>query len=295
MLFRSRAQRAVSALNERVIDRAEILTPTTERTLTALLEAHEDSTSNQLAILTIPSLDGDVLEDYALRVAETWALGTEENDNGVLVLIAHQDRKIRIEVGYGLEGDLPDVAASRIINNVMVPRFRSGDFDGGVLEGTQAILGTLEGTYYPTDDGDDFAEMPWGFRLIFGGMFMLIPSIFVFFAVFTMMGCVRWIMYFFFIPFFSVGSFVLTGSGIGVLVVLILYTLVYFGVPLHPRVRAVRERAAKAFKAGKSAKIGPFTVSSGGSSSSGGGWSSGGSSFSGGGGSFGGGGASGGW
>ncbi len=296
------AQRSVPSLSGRVVDQADILSTTTERTLSSLLVAHEDATSNQVVVLTIPSLEGEVLEEYSLRVAETWRLGTAENDNGVLLLIAHTDRKIRIEVGYGLEGDLPDVAASRIINNVIVPEFRSGDFDGGVLAGTQAILGTIEGTYYPSDIAvaEGFDDIPWGFRLIFGGMFMGIPGIFLTLAVFTITGAMRWVMYFFLLPFFAIGSFVLTASGMGVLIVLMLYTLIFWGVPMIPRVRKVRERADKAFKSGKSAKIGPFTVSSssssgGWSSSSGSSWSSSGSSFSGGGGSFGGGGASGGW
>ena len=107
------AQKPVPPLTGRVVDLADILSPETERTVEALLAEHEAATSNQVAVLTIPSLDGEPLEDYSLRVARAWQLGTSEFDNGVLLLIAYRDRKIRIEVGYGLEGVIPDAIAKR--------------------------------------------------------------------------------------------------------------------------------------------------------------------------------------
>ena len=117
----ARAQQTVPSLTGRVVDQAGILSPSAEETLAALLAAHEDSTTNQVAVLTISSLDGEAIEAFSIRVAETWALGAAEKDNGVLLVVAVADRKLRIEVGFGLEGDLPDVIASRIIREEIVP------------------------------------------------------------------------------------------------------------------------------------------------------------------------------
>ncbi len=140
------AQQAVPPLTERVVDLADILTPATENAITMLLAAHEEATSNQVAVLTISSLQGETIEGFSIRVVEAWGLGTAEIDNGVLLLVALNDREMRIEVGLGLEGDLTDAAASRIIRGEMRPRFREGDFDAGVLAGVQSIVGTIEGT-----------------------------------------------------------------------------------------------------------------------------------------------------
>src|SRR4029453_10581825 len=96
-------------------------------------------------VLTIPTLDGESVEEYAVRVFAAWKLGQKGKDNGVLVVVAPQDRKMRIEVGYGLEGTLPDVAASRVIRNVMTPAFKNGDFDRGIEDGAAAIVAQLEG------------------------------------------------------------------------------------------------------------------------------------------------------
>ena len=137
------AQVAVPTLTGRVVDRAGILSPHVEAALTARLAAHEDSTSNQVAVLTVPSLEGEVLEPFATRVFRAWGLGQADRDNGVLLLVARDDRQVRIEVGYGLEGDLTDAAAGSIIRGEIVPRFRDGDYDGGVLGGVEAILARL--------------------------------------------------------------------------------------------------------------------------------------------------------
>jgi len=99
--------------------------------------------------LTLPSLEGEPLEEFSHRVATTWKLGQKGTDNGVLVLVVPGDRKVRIEVGYGLEGTLTDAKSSRIIREEMAPRFRDGDFPGGIAAGLRAVLGTIEGTYTP--------------------------------------------------------------------------------------------------------------------------------------------------
>ena len=147
----AQAQQPVPSLSGRVIDRANILSPSTENALTTLLKAHEEETSNQVVVLTIASLEGEAIEAYSIRVAQTWALGTAENDNGVLLLVAVEDRELRIEVGLGLEGDLTDALASRIIRNDIVPLFKQGQYDTGVLVGVQSILGVIEGTYTPSE------------------------------------------------------------------------------------------------------------------------------------------------
>ena len=95
------------------------------------LKAHEKASTQQFAVLTIPSLEGDPIEDFSIRTVEAWKLGTKAEDNGLLLLVAKEDRKMRIEVGYGLEGEVTDLLSSRIINDVMKPAFRQGDFGGG--------------------------------------------------------------------------------------------------------------------------------------------------------------------
>jgi len=130
----------VPYLSGRVVDHAEILSPATRDSLTAALQAHEEATTNQIAVLTVPTIDGESIEGYATRVFEAWKLGRKDRDNGVLVVIVPQDRKLRIEVGYGLEGTLTDVACSRIIRNLMTPRFKAGDYDRGTADGVLAVI-----------------------------------------------------------------------------------------------------------------------------------------------------------
>lgn len=137
----------VPALKNRVNDLAGLLDPTTERQLEAALAQLEQSDSTQLALLTVPSLQGDSLEEFSMRVVEQWQLGQKEMDNGVLLLIAKKERKIRIEVGYGLEGKLTDLLAGRIIRNVIVPRFKMGRFDQGIIAGVNAIVGVVRGEF----------------------------------------------------------------------------------------------------------------------------------------------------
>jgi uncharacterized protein len=129
------------------VDLAHVLPADVAVSLTSDLEAHETKTSNQVAVLILPSLEGEPLESFSHRVGTTWKLGQKGTDNGVLLLIALRERKVRIEVGYGLEGALTDLRSAHIIRQEIVPRFRSGDLPGGIAAGVQAILGTIEGTY----------------------------------------------------------------------------------------------------------------------------------------------------
>ncbi len=130
-----------------VVDQAALLSAASSAQLTEQLRAHEQKTGNQVAVLTVASLEDESIEDLAQRVFVTWGLGKKGTDNGVLLLIAPKERKVRIHVGYGLEGALTDVAASRIIRFEIVPRFRTGDFGGGVTAGVEAILKTIAGEY----------------------------------------------------------------------------------------------------------------------------------------------------
>ena len=137
----------VPPMTGRVMDLAHALPASTVESVSAQLAAHEATTSNQVAVLIVPSLEGDVLEEFSHRAATTWKLGQKGTDNGVLLLVALQERKVRIEVGYGLEGTLTDARSARIIRNDIVPRFRAGNVPGGVAAGIDAIVRTIEGTY----------------------------------------------------------------------------------------------------------------------------------------------------
>lgn len=138
------AQLAVPSLSGRVVDVANIISAGTETAMTAKLAAHEKKTGNQIAVLTIASLRGEVLEQYSLEVARKWALGTADFNNGALLLVARDDRKLRIEVGYGLEGTLTDAIASIIIRETITPAFRQGNFSSGISQGVDQMIEVLQ-------------------------------------------------------------------------------------------------------------------------------------------------------
>jgi uncharacterized protein len=141
------AQPRLPALTDRVVDGANVLSAGTRAALTQLAETHERATSNQVVVATVPSLQGYAIADFGVQLGRAWKLGQGDRNNGVLLLIAPNERDVRIEVGYGLEGDLTDVLAFQIIQNEILPRFRANDIDGGALAGMRAILGAIEGTY----------------------------------------------------------------------------------------------------------------------------------------------------
>ncbi len=140
----------VPRLQGRVTDLAGVLTPDQISSLDTKLKELETTDSTQVAVLIIPSLEGEPLEDYSMRVAGEWKIGQKGNDNGAILLIAMKERKIRIEVGYGLEPVLTDARSSRIWRNEIVPRFRTGDFYGGIDAGVTAIIQTVRGVYQPS-------------------------------------------------------------------------------------------------------------------------------------------------
>jgi uncharacterized protein len=137
----------VPPLTARVNDTAHILKSGTVRMLEQTLQSLEQKESTQIVVLTIPSLEGESLEEYCLKVAETWKIGQKGTDNGAILLVAVKDRKIRIENGYGLEGKLTDLVSGRIIREVMAPAFRQGNYDQGVIDGVGAMIATVKGEY----------------------------------------------------------------------------------------------------------------------------------------------------
>lgn len=273
-----------------VNDHANMLAPGTIAELEAVLKAHEDSTSNQVAVLIIPSLAGEVLEEYSIKVVETWKLGRADKDNGVLLLIARDDRKVRIEVGNGLEGDLPDITCGRIIRHEIVPRFKEGNYETGVRNGVHAMLAAIRGAYVATEEADE--GPPWQVRLIGFGVFAIVVGTFTFVSVVTGGGG-GWFLYFFLMPFwlaFPMMIFGVAGGGI----LFGLYVLVIGAIKIW--LRTSKAGQAKTKKWSKKWSGAQLKHGRGGSWSSGSSWSSSSSGgFSGGGGSFSGGGASGSW
>ena len=143
-----------------VHDEAHVLTQPTIDKLEQQLITYQDSSSNEIAVLIVPTLEDDALENYSLRVVEKWELGKKNKDNGVLLLIVVDDHKIRIETGYGLEGVLTDAKTSRIIRNEIAPHFRQNQYDEGVIAGINAITKAIGGEYTDDDDGGlDAAEL----------------------------------------------------------------------------------------------------------------------------------------
>lgn len=137
----------VPQLKGRVNDYASILSPETAQKLDTALSAIESSDSTQIVVLTIPSLEGEVLEEFSIKVAEAWKIGQNNLDNGVILLVSKNDRKLRIEAGRGLEGKLTDLISGRIIRSEIIPKFKEGDFNGGIEAGINAIVSVVRGEY----------------------------------------------------------------------------------------------------------------------------------------------------
>ena len=296
----------VPYLSGRVNDYAQILSESAIESLGEKLKAHEERTSNQVVVLTLPSLQGESIEDFSNLVFNEWGLGQQGQDNGILIVVVPDEKRMRIEVGYGLEASMPDILASRIIRNIMAPRFREGDFDAGVSEGALAVIDILEGQEIPeaaegyeTEGSESISgisdldsELSWPMRILLGAF------IFGIIGLFTIIGILTpgfgWFLYLFLIPFWATFPIIILGTR-GTLVLLIIYIIGYPLAKLYLRKSSWYKKANSDLRTKGKASIGGFTFSSGSSGSS---WSSGSSSsggFSGGGGSSGGGGASGGW
>jgi len=289
------SQKAVPELwGIRVHDDAHVLKQETVDELEKELKVYEDTTSNQIAILIVQSLEGDVLEQYSLKVAEKWKLGKKDKDNGVLLLVAVDDHKMRIEVGQGLEGVLTDAQSSRIIRNEIAPEFRRGDYDAGVKAGINGIVKAIAGEY-SANDADGFGELSLLAKILISLGVTLFVSIFAFIGLIAP-GCVGWGLYVFLMPFyalFPMMTFDLNYWYVPLGFYAILFPILKVWIGKKSWVKKIGKSSGGSSGKGKGFWSG---MSSGGGWSSGGSsWSSGGSSFSGGGGSFGGGGSSGGW
>jgi uncharacterized protein len=141
----------VPGLTGRVNDYASMLSPEAKASIENKLANLEKSDSTQIVILTIPSLEGDALEDYSIRVAEKWKIGQKKIDNGAILLIVKNDRKIRIEVGRGLEGKLTDLKSRRVISEHIRPKFKTGDFSSGIEAGADALISIVKGEFQSSD------------------------------------------------------------------------------------------------------------------------------------------------
>ncbi|MBI3701070.1 MAG: YgcG family protein [Afipia sp.] len=254
---------------ERVVDQTGTLSSSDISSLEQTLKDFEDRKGSQIAVLIVPTTQPETIEQYSLRVVEKWKLGRKKIDDGALLIVAKDDRKLRIEVGYGLEGALTDVTSKRIIDEVITPKFRSGDFAGGISDGVTKILSVIDGEPLPEPKRKgqpidyDWLGNAWPFlfilTLIAGGAFRALFGRLLGASIAAgIVGVVVWII-----------SYVIP---ISLIAAAIVFVLTLFG-----------DSIASGSGGGGS---------SGGSSS--GGWSGGGG-FSGGGGSFGGGGASGSW
>ena len=261
------AQPQFPELTGRVVDNADILTPEAEAALTAKLAALETQTQRQLVVATVADLQGYDISDYGYQLGRAWGLGDAERNDGALLLVAPNDRKVRIEVGYGLEGYLTDALSAMIIQNAILPRFRENDYPGGIMAGTDAIIAQLQ---LPPEEAAKLAaeagkarESDGGFPF---GVLIWLAFIFFFFVLPMLAGRSRRRKY--------------RSSGAG---------------PWGDRGRDAGDTARDIILWEVGNAILRGAVSGGGSSGWSGGGFGGGGGFSGGGGSFGGGGASGGW
>jgi uncharacterized protein len=271
----------VPRLQGYVNDYAGMISPSAKSKIGEELRAFEQSDSTQIVILTIPSLEGENIEEFGIKVAEAWKIGQQVKDNGVLFIVSKQERKIRIEVGRGLEGKLTDLMAGRIIDQVIKPRFKQADFDGGFIAGVSSLIGATRGEFS--------AEQ----RSVHKRQKNIPPflTVFLFFAIFTLiLGSLS-----------RVFGGVIGAIGLPVFVHL---TVLPVGIPFIILLAVVGFGAGfflpRLFSSGGSQKHGPrdrgggffYGPEPGGHSIGGGDFNGG---FSGGGGSFGGGGASGDW
>ena len=143
---------AVPPLVGRVVDQTGTLSTNDVSSLNQTIRAFEARKGSQLAVLIVPTTDGEAIEQYSIRVAEAWKIGRKKIDDGVLLVIAKNDRHLRIEVGYGLEGALTDVTSKRIIDEIITPKFKAGDFAGGISAGVDRMIGIIDGEKLPAPE-----------------------------------------------------------------------------------------------------------------------------------------------
>lgn len=154
-----------------------MISPSVKAEIGRELGAFEKTDSTQIVILTIPSLEGEEIEDFGIRVAESWKIGQKGKDNGIIFIVAREDRKMRIEVGRGLEGKLTDLMAGRIVDLVVKPRFKRGDFDGGFVAGISSLIDATRGEFKADRKGATQKHERYSRLLtflIFGGIVILV-------------------------------------------------------------------------------------------------------------------------
>ena len=151
----SQAQQAVPVLSARVIDQTGTLSSSQVASLDQVLSTFEKRKGSQLAVLIVPTTAPESIEQFGIRVADQWKLGRKKVDDGTVLIIAKADRTLRIEVGYGLEGALTDATSKRIIDDIIVPRFKQKDFYGGVSAGVQSIIAVIDGETLPSTAKSD--------------------------------------------------------------------------------------------------------------------------------------------
>jgi uncharacterized protein len=252
-----------------VNDYAEMISPDTQSKIEAVLKSFEQNDSTQIVIVTIKSLEGEPIEDFGIRLAEKWKVGQAKKDNGAILLVSKDDRRIRIEVGRGLEGSLTDLRAGRIIDNIIRPSFKEGNFDKGFADGANAIIASCRGEF----KNSKFAK-PVKSTDIGGWILFLFVGLYVLTIIIS--------------NFSRIAGGVLGAAGLPAIIHFMISPIGMAGLIIA---------AVAGFVLGV---ILPLIPLSGHSRNGGGFWSGGGSSggsggFSGGGGSFGGGGSSGGW
>jgi uncharacterized protein len=282
--FAAWADVAVPPLTGRVVDQTGTLSAGDIAALTQTLRGLELRKGSQIAVLIVPTTEPETIEQYSIRVAEAWKIGRKKVDDGALLVVAKNDRKLRVEVGYGLEGALNDVTSKRIIDEIITPKFKSGDFAGGISAGVERIIGVIDGEPLPAPpprpqrqgDNSDLTQFlnplnPFAIIivLVLGGVFRSVfGRLFGSIATGGLIGIVAWFIF---------GSLILSGiAG----VIASIFTM------FSDSITAATPRGRGGWSGGSSGSS--WGGSSGGSSSDSGG-------FSGGGGSFGGGGASGSW
>jgi uncharacterized protein len=284
----ARGAKEVPFLAARVNDVADIVLPPVRERVETKLRDLEGRTGAQVAVLTVDGLEGDPIEDYAVRVFKTWKLGRKDVNDGVLFVVARQERRMRIEVGYGLEDRLTDARSRQILDDIVRPHFRDGNFGAGIEAGVDAIAATIEGAPLPRprrDRARQFGSLAG--LLFFSAMFTVIIGTFSVIALLTPGGA-GWFLYLFLTPFYATfPSIVLPpfGGAIAAGAWLILFPILR---------RILHSPGGKRFRERHGWVVSPSAGGSGGRWSSGSS-SGGGGGFSGGGGSSGGGGASSSW
>ena len=165
---------AFPTLSGRVVDEAALMSRKQAHQLTQQLAAFEKRSGIQLVVVSVDSLDGETIEEYGYQLGRHWGIGQKGKNNGVLLLIAQDERKVRIEVGYGLEGALPDAIAANIIQTRILPAFKRGDMVAGVVAGSQSIMKALAGEYQPAEQPkSNSGGGPWLFILVVIAMIVL--------------------------------------------------------------------------------------------------------------------------